>query len=273
MELLQRIFALLVGVAVIVQSLQGLIHLDKIGVVEAGGGAVFAQYAVELRVVAQQLRTGPAQVGHLAFETGGAGLVAHLADLVKGDIAVFNEAVEVILVKQVLVDVGDIGVNIQRHAVVLAFDVGTFPRAGDVVFLDDAVFKQGVQGPDHLLLYEHGDTLDVHDGDIRHALGGLHGQGQLLVQVVSGHGGVVDLHVTLRGVESIHHALHGRAVGAGKYGPVLDLDGGCHCGYGQSQYHHQAQNQRKGLFHGGSSFSNIFSRLGAIRTYVRYTCI
>ncbi len=135
-----------------------------------------------------------------------------------------------------------------------AVNIRARPRAGNVVLRLDAVFQQRIQRPDQFLFYKHGDALDVHDHNVRNAGAGLHGQRELLVQIVRGHGRVVDLHRVLRGVERVDHGLHGRAVRAGEDGPVLDLQGSG-LGYGHAaQRKQQGQDKRQGLFHGKTSF-------------------
>ena len=245
------------GVAAFPQILHGLEHFLHVLVVDAGIDAVFGQgqVGIQLAVVAQQLSTHPAQVGDIAFKTGGLGLVAQFLDFVKGQIAVFHIAVQVILIEQVSVVVGDIGVHVQRDAVVLAVDVGAGPCGGVVVFLLDTGLSDQVHviGIQHFLVHEVGDALDVHDADIRDAGAGLHSQGDLLIQVVSGHGGVVHVHFILGSVEGVHHALHGSAVSTGEHGPVVDFDGSSLSGGCQSQNHHQGQDDRDSFFHGITS--------------------
>ena len=101
--------------------------------------AILREQAVAfLSVVAQHLRTHPAQIEDFAFVAGSTRLVAELTDLVEGDVAVGDELVQVILVEQILVDVGDVGVDVQWDAVMLAVDVGSSPRSLIVVFGNDA---------------------------------------------------------------------------------------------------------------------------------------
>ena len=150
--------------------------------------------------------------------------------------------------------------NVQRNAVVLAVDVGAGPRGGVVVFFLHAGLSDQIHviAVEHFLRHEVGDALDVNDGHIRHTRAGLHGHGDLLIQVVGGHGGVVHVHFVLRSVEFVHHALHGSAVGAGEHGPVVDFDGFSAGAQGRKgQNHQQSQNESQSLLHGISSLRDF----------------
>ena len=247
------VVGLLGGVAVLIQGLHGFHGLLHGVLVQRQVDAVVGQLVAlaQLRIVAQHLRTHPAQVEDLAGVAGGTRLVAQRADLVEGEVAIGHELVQIILVKQILVDVGDVAVHVQRDAVVLAVDVGALPRRLVVVLRHDARLRDQlhVVRIEHVLGHEVRNALDVHNGDIRDAGAGLHGQRNLLIQVVSGHRGVVHVNLILRGVERVDHALHDRAVAAGEDGPVVDFGHG-HRGR-RRQQHDQRQHKSQSLFHMG----------------------
>lgn len=132
----------------------------------------------------------------------------------------------------------------------LAVDVGSSPRSLIVVFGNDAggvVDQVHVIGIEHFVGHEVRDALDVNDGNIRNAGAGLNGHRDLLIQVIRGHRGVVDVDFVLRSVERIDHALHGCAVAAGEDGPVVDFYGS-HSG-GRCEQHRKGQHESQSFLH------------------------
>ena len=142
--------------------------------------------------------------------------------------------------------------NVQRDTIVLAVDVGAGPGSAVVVLFLDAGLSDQVQviGIEHFLVHEVRNPLDVHDANLGNVGAGLHGQRDLLIQVIRGHGGVVHEYFVLRSIERVHHGLHGSAVRAGEHGPVVDLDGFRVRDRANAQNHGQNQDQRQELLHG-----------------------